>query len=439
MTNQKGFMQIFIGIFALLIGGAFMLAKYYGYQQYGIGNPNMTPKIAPGQEWVFRSNNKDFKRGDVIVFKIPQNVQYSNLGRIVGLPGEKILVKDEKILVNDKQLDEPYIVSDTQTENGKALPEGKEKVIPAGNYAVFADNRPKGIDSRDYGFIPKENILGKLVFCYKNCSKSDDTITASFNPQLQANEILNLINQYRQSKNLPSWTTSDQLCKLTEKRADHLSKNHNEAIFAAQSDNKTYQTNFEKQVADYPAAYINEINAINSYKNQDALDIWKESPAYNDILLVKDFSGTSIVNACIAIRAARSDSLVVLLIASGVSAQAPGSTTQVNTQPQSQPVQSNSLGYIRQDIDNLVNDLNLADQDYKDIQTYKGLSNYNQQTVNRINELILQRKALAQKLLDKMGKNQPLTQTDFTTWDQYDALSLEQNNLVKTLHNNGGF
>ncbi len=116
-------------------------------------------------------------------------------------------------------------------------------------------------------------------------------------------------------------------------------------------------------------------------------------------------------------------------------------TTSSQTKPQvATPTQSTGPGYTKQDIDNLVTDLNNADKDYQAIQQFKGSSSYNQQTINRIIEIIPQRKALAQKLLDKMGKDQSLTQADFATWDQYDALSAEQNKLVTSLYNgNGGF
>lgn len=115
-------------------------------------------------------------------------------------------------------------------------------------------------------------------------------------------------------------------------------------------------------------------------------------------------------------------------------------TPQVKNQTTT-PAQPSGPGYVKADIDNLVRDLNQADQDYKTLNdNYKGSSSYNQTTVNRVLQIIPQRKVFAQRLLDKMGKGQSLTQADFSTWDQYDALTAEQNNLVQTLYNgNGGF
>lgn len=115
----------------------------------------------------------------------------------------------------------------------------------------------------------------------------------------------------------------------------------------------------------------------------------------------------------------------------------PSNSVQSNNTPQ----QPSGPGYTKTDIDNLVTDLNRADQDYKTLaDSYKGVSTYNQTTINRVLQIIPQRKTLAQQLLDKMGKGQSLTQADFSTWDQYGALTAEQNNLVKTLYNgNGGY
>lgn len=436
--NQKGFIPIIALIIGITIGGVFSLTKYYGYQRYGIGNPNMTPKIAPGQEWVFRSKNKSFERGDVIAFKIPQNPKYSNLARIIGLPGETIAIKDGKVYINKKPLNEIYIPSEMKTTDGQAIPEGENKTITSGSYAVLADNRIKGIDSRDYGFIQKNNILGKLVFCFKNCSKSDDSITASYDPQLHSNEILNLVNQYRQSKKLPTWTTSEEICNLAEKRADFLSENNGIALT---SSTEEYQKQLDEQAKNYSGASLNELYISNVGTNQEAISSWKGSPDNNKFLLMTESNGASITLACAAVRVERSLSLVVLL--SGPSAQGSNSvvsqkTNQSQTQSPSQPA---GPGYIKEDIDNLIRDLNQADQDYKTMeQSYKGVSTYNQQTINRILQIIPQRKSLAQKLLDKMGKGQSLTQADFATWDQYSALTAEQNDLVKTLYNgNGGF
>lgn len=103
--------------------------------------------------------------------------------------------------------------------------------------------------------------------------------------------------------------------------------------------------------------------------------------------------------------------------------------------------QSTSLGYTTTDVNNLINDLAQADKDYQILQQdYKGHVTYNQKTVDQILNIIIQRKTSIQKLLDIMGKGQPLTKPDITVWDQLDSLTKQQDTLVSNLSNgNGGF
>jgi uncharacterized RDD family membrane protein YckC len=126
------------------------------------------------------------------------------------------------------------------------------------------------------------------------------------------------------------------------------------------------------------------------------------------------------------------------------SATPSGDLNQVNQNPSStgntnqQPLQTGP-GYNKVDIDNLVAELKLADKDFETISTYyKAVSSYNQTTITQILTIIPQRKALAQKLLDKMGKGQNLTTEDLRIWDQYDALTVQQNDLVRSLYNGNG-
>jgi signal peptidase I len=62
-----------------------------------------------------------------------------------------------------------YLEEGTYTAPGRFIKEGVEVTVPAENYVVMGDNRSHSFDSREYGFIPKESILGKLWFCYSNC------------------------------------------------------------------------------------------------------------------------------------------------------------------------------------------------------------------------------------------------------------------------------
>ena len=99
------------------------------------------------------------ERGDVIVFRYPRDPSRDFIKRIIGVPGDSVSISDGVVSVNGKVLDESYI-------NGGANSEMEALVVPEGSYFVMGDNRPNSSDSRNWGFVPEENIIGKAMFSY---------------------------------------------------------------------------------------------------------------------------------------------------------------------------------------------------------------------------------------------------------------------------------
>jgi len=111
----------------------------------------------------------DPARGDIIVFKYPYDLSVNYIKRVIGLPGETVRIADNKVTIINKDhpegevLQEPYLASTAFT----ALPSSSTKnefTVPDGNYFVLGDNRPGSSDSRDWGFLPKEDIIGPVDF-----------------------------------------------------------------------------------------------------------------------------------------------------------------------------------------------------------------------------------------------------------------------------------
>lgn len=108
----------------------------------------------------------DPRRGDVIVFKSPQNPDIDYIKRIIGLPGEHIKLINNHYYLNGAEVIEPYIKSQVYTYNGSYLKEGVEVIIPAGHYFVSGDNRPASSDSREWGPIDRSAIIGRSQLRY---------------------------------------------------------------------------------------------------------------------------------------------------------------------------------------------------------------------------------------------------------------------------------
>ena len=99
------------------------------------------------------------KRGQIIVFKYPVDPRRDFVKRVIGLPGDKVEMKNGTVYINDKELFEPY-VKNTDTFNMDSL------VVPEKSYFCLGDNRPNSQDGRFWGFVPRDFIRGPAIFRY---------------------------------------------------------------------------------------------------------------------------------------------------------------------------------------------------------------------------------------------------------------------------------
>jgi signal peptidase I len=106
------------------------------------------------------------KRGEVVIFKAPKNEEYDYIKRIIGLPGEMVGIRDGQVYINDQVLRENYLPADTKTAGGLFLKEGQTIPVPDGSYFVLGDNHDHSSDSRDWGPVPKDNVIGKAWLRY---------------------------------------------------------------------------------------------------------------------------------------------------------------------------------------------------------------------------------------------------------------------------------
>lgn len=100
------------------------------------------------------------ERGDVVVFKYPQDESVIYVKRLIGLPGETIEIKNNTVFVDGTPLVEDYLNSGTN------MPDYGPVTVPEDNYFMLGDNRNNSSDSRVWGFVPEENLVGKAQFIY---------------------------------------------------------------------------------------------------------------------------------------------------------------------------------------------------------------------------------------------------------------------------------
>jgi signal peptidase I len=153
---------IFAFVLALLI---VLPLRMYVVEPFYVKGNSMNPGIGNKDYLFFQKFDKRLKRGDIIVYKNPNDKDQYFIQRIIGLPNEKIEIKENKIKIfddkdpNGKDLDE----NDYLPGNAVTAHAGKSGfVIGEDEYFVLADNREEGLDSRKLGPISKKLIIGKI-------------------------------------------------------------------------------------------------------------------------------------------------------------------------------------------------------------------------------------------------------------------------------------
>ena len=106
------------------------------------------------------------KRGDVVVFIYPEDQKKDFIKRMVGLPGEKVEIRNGSIFIAGHPLQEPEFSQRFYYNRGDFAKEGEELVVPSDSYFVLGDNSASSKDSRYWGFVPQKNLLGKAMVIY---------------------------------------------------------------------------------------------------------------------------------------------------------------------------------------------------------------------------------------------------------------------------------
>ena len=163
MNATEGVISTFKEIFqtALISLAIFLFVYIFLVQPHRVKGESMSPNFEDGELLLTEKVSYRFgspKRGDVIVFEAPVGNKVDFIKRIIGVPGDTVMLKSGNVFVNGVKLDEKYINVQTQGD--------EEKKIGPDEYFVLGDNRGASSDSRVFGTIKKASIRGKVWFVY---------------------------------------------------------------------------------------------------------------------------------------------------------------------------------------------------------------------------------------------------------------------------------
>lgn len=177
MSLFKSLSSLFLDIVETVVVALsiFLVIYLFFMQPHQVSGQSMEPNFHDG-EYVLTDKvsyqTGEPQRGDVVVFHAPERSGCPEgtgcdfIKRILGLPGDTIAVRDNVFWVNGSPLSEPYISEEILTKPGNYTEGGREISLGQNEYFVVGDNRPFSSDSRVWGPIGKEEIVGRAFFRY---------------------------------------------------------------------------------------------------------------------------------------------------------------------------------------------------------------------------------------------------------------------------------
>jgi len=164
---RKIFIFIWETIKIVIISLAIIIpVRYYLVQPFFVRGASMTPNFDNGQYLVIDEISYRFgepERGEVIVFKYPLNPSQYYIKRIIGLPEETIEIKDGQVILYNQDFPQGKIIDESSYLADGIITWGETKIeLSEDEYFVLGDNRQASSDSRQWGGLNKENIIGRV-------------------------------------------------------------------------------------------------------------------------------------------------------------------------------------------------------------------------------------------------------------------------------------
>jgi signal peptidase I len=168
-TDTRKNIKIYVVEYVLTIIVTFTLVflivlpiRLFVFQPFTMQGASMEPNLKDGQYMLFKEYDKNYQRGEVIVFKYPKNEEQYFLKRIIGLPGEKVWIKDGEITIYNSAKPDGFILDESAYLPNDAKTAGEIAIaLKNDEYFVMGDNRMFSSDSRSWGPLKSGLIIGK--------------------------------------------------------------------------------------------------------------------------------------------------------------------------------------------------------------------------------------------------------------------------------------
>jgi signal peptidase I len=173
-----------------------LIGDYLLVDKFRYGGSNLWDHIMP---------YRTIHRGDIVVFRYPVNPTQHFVKRVVGVPGDHVRLVDRRVFVNGVAIDEPYVQYTSHVHDVfrdefprtnipvpglegawwlqmQKLVEDGQLIIPEDSYFVLGDNRDESLDSRYWGFVPRENVIGRPLLIYWSVREMDRDFPVANSP-----------------------------------------------------------------------------------------------------------------------------------------------------------------------------------------------------------------------------------------------------------------
>lgn len=432
----------FIVLFQAFLFAAFIIVGWFLLQMTGVmavqvpvSGASMLPTLPEDgfvdfQRYVADTRVQRFipqkiNRGDIVVFENTETEEELKkqkkdgtgfVKRVIGVPGDKVTIRDGFVQVNEETIDEPYILKPRSTFGGEEIGDCREITVPEGKLLVLGDNRKVSMDSRHLGLISREDIEYFIPYAKQAtrfASKWRDTShDRDFEHEslFDVNQYTALLNEEREKNGLEPLTYQTKLEKSARLRAEVMLKYDDFSFNAPKSG---YDMTDAMRDVGYVNTVYGEFPMTGYYDAQELFDAFLEQPDSSEFLLNKDYEEIGV---------------------STFIGELNGCPVQVVVQHLAGYIPPN---YSEEEITSWRTALKRMQEiqpGWQKLTEYKEFYDQNKVDVDKMNEIIATRLSRFEKIVLRMEANQWLTEEEKNWMKEDTNLAEQQNELADKLN-----